>query len=204
MPPVSVAGAVLAGGRSVRMGTDKAALTVAGECLLARQLRLLVEAGVGERIVSIAPTSNRPVLPGPEAVRCVVDREPGLGPLAGLESCLAVSRADLLLVVAVDLPALSADLLRRLIAAATPAWGVVPQRQSRYEPLVAVYPRCALAEVSARIARGELALQSLARAGIAGGWLRPWAVAAADEACFTNWNTPEDLPAGGFARAFEH
>lgn len=204
MPPLSVTGAVLAGGRSVRMGTDKAALTVAGEPLLARQLRLLAEAGVGERIVSVAPTSSRPALPGQEAVRWVEDSEAGLGPLAGLESCLAAIRTDVLLVVAVDLPALSVDLLRRLIAAATAECGVVPQCQACYEPLVAVYPRCALVEVSARIARSELALQPLVRAGIAGGWLRPWAVSTADEPCFANWNAPADVPADGFDRAFEH
>lgn len=195
MVPVSVTGAVLAGGRSSRMGTDKGGLEVDGETLLDRQLRLLASAGVSERLVAVA-ASQGIVLP--EGVGRVTDRESGLGPLAGIECCLAACQTDLLLVVAVDLPALTVELLRRLIAAAGRNCGVMPLRQNFAEPLVAIYPRSALAEIGDRLRRRDLKLQPLARAGIAAGWLKPWPVAAADETAFANWNRPEDLPATGF------
>ncbi len=195
MAAVSVAGAVLAGGRSSRMGTDKGLLKVDGETLLARQLRLLASAGVSERFVAVAPAQ---CIALPEGVGRVTDRESGLGPLAGIERCLAACQTDLLLVVAVDLPALTVELLRRLIDAAGRDCGVMPLRQNLAEPLVAVYPRAALAEISNRLNRRELKLQSLARAGIEAGWLKPWPVARIDEAAFANWNRPEDLPATGF------
>ena len=54
MTPAGFSGVVLAGGKSSRMGRDKATLFVAGETLLARQLRLLAEAGGAELLVSAA------------------------------------------------------------------------------------------------------------------------------------------------------
>jgi molybdopterin-guanine dinucleotide biosynthesis protein A len=191
MSPLKFTGAVLAGGRSVRMGTDKARLTVQGEPLLTRQLRLLAAAGADARLVA---GPENPALPLPPDVRWVLDRQPGWGPLAGLESSLTASLTDLLLVVAVDLPALTPELLRRLLAVARPGCGVVPLQAGGAEPLVALYPRVALAEITARLNRGERALQPLVRAGFAAGWLQPWPIAPADQPQFANWNRPQDLP----------
>ena len=73
--------------------------------------------------------------------------------------------------------------------------GVVPVRDGRYEPLVAVYPRAARAEAAARLARGELALQAFMHAGLAAGWLRSRPVTAVEEPLFANWNRPEDVGA---------
>jgi molybdopterin-guanine dinucleotide biosynthesis protein A len=183
-------GAVLAGGRSARMGTDKARLVVDGETLLARQLLRLREAGAQERLVVGRPAEECVCDPG---VRFVPDRRPGAGPLAGLEAALAAGETGLMLVLAVDLPFLTADLLRRLVQQGGPEVGVVPVRAEQLEPLVALYPRRALAEITRRLQAGELALQPLVRTGVAAGWLKPWTISAADEVQFTNWNRPEDL-----------
>jgi molybdopterin-guanine dinucleotide biosynthesis protein A len=195
MGSLAFSGAVLAGGRSSRMGTDKSRLRLGGETLLARQLRLLAEAGAQERIVA-GGVGGWELEPG---IRVVADRKTGLGPLAGLEACLSVCTHEWLLVLAVDLPGMSAEFLRRLLESVAPGCGVVPWRDGFAEPLAAVYPRIALAEVTARLARRELALQPLVRTGLEAGWLRSLPVGPADAALFANWNRPEDVAgAGGF------
>ncbi len=189
MHGVAVSGAVLAGGRSSRMGRDKAGLVVAGETLLARQLRLLAEVGIADRQVAFQPGNVRGLPPG---VNAVTDRRPGLGPLAGLEACLRAAKSPLLLVLAVDLPNLTAGFLRRLLAQARPDRGVVPWRDGFAEPLVAIYPGLALNGITSRLDRGELALQPLVRSGIDAGWLAPFPLEAYDGRLLANWNSDAD------------
>ena len=195
MAALTFSGAVLAGGRSTRMGRDKASLLVHGELLLLRQLRLLAEAGCSDRLVSSGTTAPGPALVlVPDEVRIVADGSADAGPLAGLERVLNEAWHELVLVLAVDLPALDAGFLRTLLADARPGVGVVPSRDGQHEPLVAVYPRAAAAEALARLGRGEFALRPFVRAGIAAGWLRERPVAADEDRFFTHWNRPEDLP----------
>lgn len=102
-------GLVLAGGRSSRMGRDKALLPWRGRPLLAHMQALLHSAGAQEVLVS----GDRPGHPG------IVDTQPDLGPLGGLASVIAqLSDATTLVVVPVDMPLLSMPLLERLLAAA--------------------------------------------------------------------------------------
>lgn len=193
---MNLSGAVLAGGKSSRMGRDKAALVVGGETLLARQLRLLAEIGVAGRLVVTAPwpsPTEPPYRDLPAGVRQIQDRIRDAGPLAGLEAALSAASADLVLVLAVDLPGMSVAFLRRMQSLADPGCGVVPFRDDVAEPLVAIYPRRALAEITARLARRELALQPFVRAGLAAGWLRELPVDTADLPLFANWNRPEDI-----------
>lgn len=100
---------MLAGGRSSRMGRDKALLPWRGRPLLAHMQALLHSAGAQEVLVS----GDRPGHPG------IVDTQPDLGPLGGLASVIAqLSDATTLVVVPVDMPLLSMPLLERLLAAA--------------------------------------------------------------------------------------
>ena len=103
-----VLGVVLAGGRSSRMGRDKALLQWHGKSLLQHQLDTLRDAGVDATRVS----GLRPQHDG------IPDLEPDRGPLAGLASIAAATDGDTdLLVVPVDMPLLSGALLRKLIGA---------------------------------------------------------------------------------------
>jgi molybdopterin-guanine dinucleotide biosynthesis protein A len=196
MDALTTSGAVLAGGRSTRMGRDKASLLVHGEPLLLRQLRLLADAGCADRLVSSGASAPGPAFAlVPDEVRIVADHSADAGPLAGLARVLTEARYDLVIVIAVDLPGLDAGFLRALIAEARPGVGVVPSRNGQHEPLVAVYPRvAAAAEALARLGRGEFALRPFVRAGIASGWMRERPVAADEDRFFTHWNRPEDLP----------
>lgn len=98
-------GIVLAGGRSSRMGRDKAMLDWHGRPLLARQLERLRAAGVDAARVS----GRRPDYDG------IPDAMPDAGPVGGLAGiAAAVTGTVQLLVVPVDMPLLTPDLLARL------------------------------------------------------------------------------------------
>ena len=113
-------GLILNGGRSSRMGQDKATLSLHGETLLQRTQRMLALAGAAEVRVS-----------GPDDIP---DTTPGQGPLGALASALAALGDVDLLVVPVDMPLLSANDLRLLSAGAR-----TPKRAAG-SPLPAYFP----------------------------------------------------------------
>ena len=188
-----LAGVVLSGGEGRRMGRPKAELRVGGEPLLQRQLRLLLEAGVGERWVSIASTGNVGVTHDPD-VRVVCDLRSGEGPLAGIERGLAQTRGQWVVFLAVDLPEMTADFLRRLVAGRLPGQGVVPRLGGRFEPLAAMYPQRAHREAVLRLDQGERSLQKFVGALVNSGQMRVLEVEREQVTLFTNWNRPEDYP----------
>ncbi len=110
--PVRFAAVLLAGGQSRRMGRDKALLLVdGGRVLWERQLDVLRSLGPAELFIS------GPARPGfPYDVRLLEDERPGLGPLSGIVAALEAMTTPLLVVLAVDLPAMRADFLRGLLA----------------------------------------------------------------------------------------
>ncbi len=185
-----ISGAVLAGGASSRMGRPKHALVVDGESLLTRQLRILSEIGISDRLVSWDCISPDPRLPS--GVRLVRDEVSGLGPLSGIQQVLKNSTYDNVLILAVDLPLLAPSMLLALISKARPGLGVVPIRNGRFDPLVAIYPRQLLDEATRRLDRTDLALQPFVAEGISQGCLIAWPVPTRFEDCFTNWNSPAD------------
>jgi molybdopterin-guanine dinucleotide biosynthesis protein A len=132
---------VLAGGKSVRMGTDKAFLDFHGETLLHRALA--VARSVCDTIAIVGdPAKFSTYASGPrEAV--VADIFPGCGPLSGIHAALMHSSAELNLMLAVDMPFVSSELLSFLFAAAgaSTALITVPRAGGRLQPLCAVYRR---------------------------------------------------------------
>lgn len=105
-------GVVLAGGRSTRMGCDKALLDWHGRPLIERQLDALRASGVD----AVRVSGDRPGYQG------VADVQPGHGPLGGLAAIADALAGDAeLLVIPVDMPLLGAALLRRLRTEQPPA-----------------------------------------------------------------------------------
>ncbi len=184
---------VLAGGRSRRMGRDKAALPVAGHgSLLGRQLALAAALQPRERLLSHRRDQH---LAAPGDVRRIHD-DGGAGPLGGVAAALGAMRGDALLVLAVDLPALQPDLLRRIVGAAPDFHGrvgVVPRGPGGPEPLAALLPRAALGLARERLARPETrAMRGFCEALVEAGLARWFDLAAWDEAGLRNWNHPSD------------
>jgi molybdenum cofactor guanylyltransferase len=150
-----VAGILLAGGRSRRMGSDKASLRWHGSTLARRAVGLLARCAEPPVIVVCAPDQELPPLP--DWLEVVRDPEPGLGPLAGLASGLAAAgpRATVAAVCAVDAPLAHPAVMRALLGALGTSAAVIPVADGRPQPLFAVY-RTELAFLAAAlVADGE-------------------------------------------------
>ncbi len=143
----SITGFVLAGGKSSRMGQDKAFIKLAGRMLLTHALEL-AKAATGN--VWIVGSADKFAAFGP----VVEDIYTGRGPLAGIHAALAGTNTELNLIIAVDMPFLQLDFLDYLVAQAraSTAVVVVPGAGAALQPLCAVYRRH-FAEVAERSLR---------------------------------------------------
>jgi molybdenum cofactor guanylyltransferase len=151
--PLQTVGVVLAGGRSARMGTSKAALEIGGGPLLRRVVERLRRAL--PEVIVVGPPELAPLVPG---VRLVPDLRPGLGPLSGLEAAFAAIASPHAFVVACDMPFVSPALVRHLtrLAEQSPDADVTALRTARgTEYLHAVYTATCLPLIRQQLAAGE-------------------------------------------------
>src|SRR5216683_372936 len=143
-------GFVLAGGKSSRMGmnTDKAFLDFGGQTLLDRALSVIGTLCDSVAIVGDPAKFAKHASSKYGSSKCgsvVADIFSGCGPLAGIHAALVHSPAELNLMLAVDMPSVSTELLAFLFAAATDedndAIVTVPRTTNGLQPLCAVYRR---------------------------------------------------------------
>lgn len=179
---------VIAGGKSTRMGRDKAFLQLGGQTLLGKALRLARAAADEAKIVG-----NREKFK--EFGGVVEDVYFERGPLGGIHAALTESRSELNLMIGVDLPFLELEFLRRLISAADDSYALVtvPRVQGHYQPLCAVYRKefarlagKALTENRNKVDAlfSEVHLRVVDEEEMVGNGFSP--------AMFRNVNTPED------------
>jgi molybdopterin-guanine dinucleotide biosynthesis protein A/rhodanese-related sulfurtransferase len=149
---MTFSGAVLTGGRSARMGVDKAGL------FADRVIAALESAGAAEVFV------------------VADDDEPGNGPLGGIATALRLASNEIVVVLACDLPDVHPDGIRMVVAAAGDGIDVALPPG---EPLHAAWRRTARPAIQAAIARGDLAvravldeLRTIEVAGVDPRWLR--------------------------------
>jgi len=185
----SVTAFVLAGGKSSRMGSGKAFLSLGGETLLQRALNVASKVAGEVRIVGDA---NKFASFGP-VVEDVYHRR---GPLGGIHTALASSTTDLNLVLAVDLPFVTQEFLQYLIAQARESGAVVTVARvgGGWQPLCAVY-RCefaTLAEVALREGKNKI---DVLFAKVTNRVIEEDELVGAGFSLelFRNVNTPEDL-----------
>jgi molybdenum cofactor guanylyltransferase len=135
-PTLSRAAYLLAGGKSTRMGQNKAFLNFRGQTLLTRALQTLTEACGQVTIIGEASTFAAYATTIPDVI-------PNCGPLAGIHTALTNSQSDLNLMLAVDMPFVTADLLKFILnkAAETDAIVTIPRTSRGLQPLCAVYRR---------------------------------------------------------------
>lgn len=179
---------VLAGGKSSRMGRDKAFVTLHGQSLLARALET---ARALTRDVHIVGQAAKFGSFGP----VVEDVFPGCGPLGGIHAALRASSSDLSLILAVDLPFVTAELLRLLIARAEQSSALVTtvQTQEGWQPLCAVYRREFADAAEAALRAGRYRIDSLFDERVCAVSEEELQAAGFSTALFRNLNTPEDL-----------
>jgi molybdenum cofactor guanylyltransferase len=103
-PKMDAVGFVLAGGRSSRMGTDKALVRLCGQPLVAHAIGILRAAGLAVSVAGGAPALAA-------FAPLVEDQQPGQGPLRGICTALASTSARWAIFIPVDLPFLPASLL---------------------------------------------------------------------------------------------
>ena len=185
---VAFSAVILAGGKSSRMGRDKAFVEVDGSSLIARQIALVGDVGAGEVFIS----GREDVDYSAFGCRVLVDEFSAAGPLAGIERALDASASPLLLVLAVDMPAMNATMLRRLIASCTAVRGVIPRTKDGIEPLAAIYPKAALNKLKRELQQGKSpGVRWFAQECVASGLAQFVDVSDADAEFFASANSPE-------------
>lgn len=183
------AGLVLAGGRSRRMGSDKALLELDGERLIDRAVRLLstccddvaVASGDARRIDRLA-------------VPQVGDESPDSGPLGGILAGLRWAGTVPLAVVAVDAPHLDVAVLELCHELLGDRVAAVPEVDGRLQPLHAVWNGATVATVATAYQAGVRSPSRLLQTGLTrvvgpGEWRT---VARAGGRFAASWNRPED------------
>jgi molybdopterin-guanine dinucleotide biosynthesis protein A len=182
--------ALLAGGASRRMGRDKSTIVIDGEPLWQRQLRTLLATDPAELLIS-----GRPTAPYASTAVVIEDETPGCGPLGGVATLLARATHPFVLVLAVDLPAMTAEFLHQLVGSAIDQRSALAlEIDGRFEPLAAVYTRDCLPIARRSLAKGELAMQAFLHQLATSGLLQSRVALPAERPFFRNLNRPADLP----------
>lgn len=188
---VPLAALILAGGKSSRMGKDKALIVWEGIPMLQRVCRVAAECGAVVYILT--PWVER--YQGIVKQKCfwLVETQPHQGPLVALAQGLAAISAEWVLLLACDMPLLQVDILKgwvqQLSEVSEEILAVVPRHSFGWEPLCGFYRARAQENLQDFIAQGERSLQRwLARLPV-----KPLSVGTQEAQMLYNCNTPEDL-----------
>jgi molybdopterin-guanine dinucleotide biosynthesis protein A len=181
---------ILAGGKSSRMGCDKAFLEIGGQTLLARQIQIVREAGATEVFISGRTGVDYSAF----GCRVLHDQFPDAGPLAGIHAALLAVSNPLLFALAVDLPEMTSAFLRGLAAKSIAGAGVIPRVAGQIEPLAAIYPRTAVELATTRLRGNNFSVRDFADACVKTGQVVFEDFPAAAAPLFHNCNQPADLP----------
>lgn len=177
-----VSAVILAGGRSSRMGTNKAELLWNGSTLIEHQVKKVRSLGIDDVILSGYPKSVG-------GTRSAADVFPGKGPLAGIHAGLLAAKNPHCLVLSVDVPLVPEETLSSLIRAHLAGQSpiTVLAHGALTEPLIGVYERTLIPDAERILLSSGTSVRVLfERAGV---FACPY---AGDEALLFNCNTPEE------------
>lgn len=180
---------ILAGGESRRMGRDKAWIEWEGRPLIGWAVERVRRIGIKEVFISGRPDGDYSRLGCP----VLLDLEPGLGPLGGIERGLHHCTSPLLLVLAVDMPRITVECLGRQVARCDRLTGIVPWRGDRWEPLAAIYPKRCHPFAFGLFTHGVRAARDFVDECARERAVKRWNVPASQAYCFTNWNHRGDM-----------
>jgi len=149
-----VTGVIFAGGKSTRMGSDKAGLCIDGQSLFQR-----VSSALSQVCSRLHIAGERSDLASTD-IPAFADIHPGSA-LGGLHNALVNAPTDWILVLPCDLPYPSPQMLRTLLAQRDGVQSVIPKTSYGTEPLIACYHRDILPLVEEQLERGNLRLTDL-------------------------------------------
>lgn len=175
---------ILAGGKSRRMGKDKAGLTFGTVTFLDKLIQEFHECP--ELLISVAEKKDRPDL----EYRMVEDLYPGCGPMAGLHAALKASRFDVLLAVPCDVPLFSKEMAEEMYGECSrEADAVVAvSADGRIHPLCGFYKKSCIPAMERCLEQGNYRMQEL----LAGLRVKRYQVKTQSWR-LQNVNTPEEL-----------
>ena len=180
---------LLAGGKSTRMGRDKAAMPFGGAPLWQRQIATLRHTGADEILIS----GRLDACYATAGIRIIEDEIKDSGPLSGVAAALQAAAHPLVLVLAIDMPLMTGDYLRRLLRHAFETGiGVVPEQHGRYEGLAAIYPKAAEELAAASLLGDDHSMQVFIAACVAQSLAVPVQITADEAPLFQNMNTQEE------------
>ncbi len=183
---MKITGIVLTGGKSSRMGHDKALFLYEGKSLLQRAVDFC-SSFCDELLISSSNADHQI-----EGIYRVEDEIKNCGPIGGIYSCLKQSSNDWNFVLSVDAPFVQSDFIQFLKAETHNFDAVVPLHEGKKEPLIAFYHKRILPEIKAKIQvdnyRLYFLLQEINTNYVESGeWLKQY------PSLFRNLNYPEDI-----------
>jgi molybdenum cofactor guanylyltransferase len=153
---MEVTGIILAGGKSSRMGTDKALQELCGKPLISYAIHVLSSL-CGEILISSSSTAYTDF-----GYKVVADEFPGIGPMGGIYSALQQSKTEMNLVLSCDLPFVTKELLSHILEHSEGYQVAVPWMGGRhYEPLCGFYRLSVRDRMRAFIGNGNYKLPDL-------------------------------------------
>ncbi|UTR10291.1 molybdenum cofactor guanylyltransferase [Evansella sp. LMS18] len=185
---------VLSGGKSSRMGRNKALLPIEGKAMIQRIFDSLGEEFSDRILVTNRPEEYAPVLP--EGVKIVSDVYPGSGPLSGIHAGLLASAAEYNVVAACDMPFVSRKVAQLLVQNSNGYEAVVPRFNGMRQPLFAVYHKSAVREIEGILEGNDFRVNNLWEK-LNTLWLEEDALSTIPEIeqAFININYPEEYDA---------
>jgi molybdopterin-guanine dinucleotide biosynthesis protein A len=181
---------ILAGGASRRMGREKGMLPV-GQQTLVERLAERLQREVDETLVAVADESPRW-----QGLRQVVDRTPGLGPLAGMQASFRAAAYATVWVVACDLPDVLPGVGAYLRSLLPGFDAVVPSIGGKCQPLCAIYRASTVEVIEQLLGEGQRSVMSLLeRIAIREVFEDELRAIDPELRSFRNLNTPDDYVA---------
>ncbi|MDY6901119.1 MAG: molybdenum cofactor guanylyltransferase, partial [Cyanobacteriota bacterium] len=163
MSHISISSLILAGGKSSRMGTDKALVNYQGKPMLQRVYQVAVECT--QQVYILTPWKERYQKILPSNCQYLIETQPGKGPVNGLSEGLKQISADWILLLACDLPLLNAEIIQNWInkLAQIPAstLALVPRRGDIWEPMCGFYRKEIKTDLDSFLKVGKRSFQEL-------------------------------------------
>ena len=178
-------GVLLAGGKSLRMGHDKARIEIGGQPLLSRSLDLLCRYFTTVLIAGDRPDVARPGIPA------IPDIYPGSA-LGGLYTGLQSAQTEWIFVAPCDMPYPDPKILELLLKQRDGADAAVPRTPHGYEPVFALYHKNCLPHMEAMLQQGQYRIYDFYQR-IKVNYLDWQQMPAGWERSLLNINTPEQL-----------